>query len=480
MNANVMLERLIARAAEADLSSYERFRRIEPRALVDQIRYGYKRKPRVLANLDRDTPATAYGRVRRSKTLRGKLVESTAMLARAHPDHFLLWRAPYYDRELFDGLAFLSAAEPRLAFSFHAFGSGQRALDRWRKIGDALFELAEEWWPRRTSVGTLLKRPRDRFELQFRLWRFLYDDLIPLHVRRGDGERAWLVACKPGDYAELENETVTWSGRMEMAPGEKVYVYRMADTRAITDVFEVDGLPGIDPLARWRACNVDLRRVDSSGHLTFAEMMADEVLAQWGLVKSRFNGLVAESIPPRMRVRLHELLQGESPSETATPSVAAAAFDRIRRAGDYPDEDAFCKDCLEGVLKKMGGRSIREHACEFRLGSQRILGRIDYLVRDGEGRLLTIVEAKHSLVRREDWKDAAMQGRSYALQVGSASFIIAAPEGCRVFATYVDELKPALRLHGDEILPKADVLHETVCEIRDARDRRLGVAPLGV
>lgn len=474
MNADVVLDWLIRDAAAAKPGDFARFRTIDPQELIDTVHFGIDDAPRMLQNLDKDTPNSAFGRVARSKGLGARLTDASAALARLHPEHFLLWRAPYYDRELFDGLAFLSTAEPRLSFSFDRFGSGQVALKRWRKVGDTLLELAGEWWPRETSRRRLLPGGPDPFARQLKLWHFLYEGLIPLHVRRGEGERAWLVGGKDGDYTDWEPDDLHWSGRMEMAAGETVYMYRMGKATAITDVYSVAERPRINPLAPWRACTVKLQRVARIEPLRFADMKADPILGQWGLIKRNLRGLVAEALPPRSRRRLERLIREGAPlpERKAATSSGPGSVEEQLVAGDFVDEDDFCTNFIAPLLAKHRLRTRRERACDFHVGSQCYHCRIDFLVRDQEKRLLTIIEAKRTLTKLEDVKRAARQGRSYALQVGSPSFVVMAPEGCWVYDSLradPNRSEAMLRVAGDAIAGRFGEVVEVIEQLRDQR-----------
>lgn len=476
MNADMVLDWLKREAASADLKRFDRFRSANLQEIISEIHYGHSESPRVPANINRNTPRAAFGRVRRSKAFAGKLAAASAVLSRTFPEDFLFWRAPYYDSELLDGLTFLSAAEPRLNFPFNRFGSGLRALDRWKQVGDELLDLAQSWWPRRTHLGGVLKARRDPFECQFRLWHFLYRGVIPLQVQRSLGRRAWLVVGKPVDYGELERDDVEWSGRLEMAPGDRVFMYRMVESKALTDVYEVVGTPWIEPLDAWRACRVKLKRADDSLHLRFADMKADPVLGQWGQVKRHFQGTTAEAIPPRFSARLELLIRGGGDGDQH--DEPAPEIDRRwnRRAGDFIDEFDFCTGFIESLLKTWRVRYEREHPCLIRAGCQKIQCRADYVVADQERRVLTVIEAKHSIASNEQLQEAREQGRCYALHLESPSFVIAAPEGCWVHETYSSHMRPVLHLHGDEILARSTEMLEELLQLQHARPGAAGPA----
>jgi hypothetical protein len=76
-----------------------------------------------------------------------------------------------------------------------------------------------------------------------------------------------------------------------------------------------------------------------------------------------------------------------------------------------------------------------------------VTGRIDFLVSDGAG-LLTLFENKLRVATEQQLQKAVDQAKSYALMLGLPSFVVASPEGLRLYSlsqaeeTLVGEMSP--------------------------------------
>jgi len=109
-------------------------------------------------------------------------------------------------------------------------------------------------------------------------------------------------------------------------------------------------------------------------------------------------------------------------------------------------------------MKQWGFEYRRQHPCHFRVGSQYTRGRVDFYVRDERG-LLTLFENKLRILKDEELRPAVEQAKSYALLLGSPSFVVASPEGMWLYSlerndeklvkgSTVDELKDLNREEG--------------------------------
>ena len=71
----------------------------------------------------------------------------------------------------------------------------------------------------------------------------------------------------------------------------------------------------------------------------------------------------------------------------------------------------------------------------IRVGTNIYQGRIDFYLSDEQG-IVSLIESKRSIPSSQDWEEAVAQAKSYALPLGSPSFIVAAPQRIRVYTLY--------------------------------------------
>ncbi len=92
-----------------------------------------------------------------------------------------------------------------------------------------------------------------------------------------------------------------------------------------------------------------------------------------------------------------------------------------------------CSSVVEPLLRRWGFKYQRQHPCLFYIGSQSQRTRVDFFVSDSRGPL-TIFEDKFRILGEKELMLAVVQAKSYALQLGLPSFVVASPEGLWLYS----------------------------------------------
>ena len=92
------------------------------------------------------------------------------------------------------------------------------------------------------------------------------------------------------------------------------------------------------------------------------------------------------------------------------------------------------------------------------IGSQHHACQIDYLVKDSNDEFLTLFENKIRIANEKELTQAVLQAKSYALQLGLNSFVVASPEGFWVY-----------RLDRNKETPLAQISANKEKEIEDIK-----------
>ena len=130
------------------------------------------------------------------------------------------------------------------------------------------------------------------------------------------------------------------------------------------------------------------------------------------------------SASPQKRAHATALLQRYPQLDAPTPPAHATY--RTNTLPDVPEitfEDHYILPTLQGS----GIPFLRQHTISIRIGRAAYQGRIDFYLYDDDG-ILSIIESKRSIPTSFELAEAVAQAKSYALPLGSPSFIIAAPQ----------------------------------------------------
>lgn len=133
--------------------------------------------------------------------------------------------------------------------------------------------------------------------------------------------------------------------------------------------------------------------------------------------------------------QLRELLQTSGFTVVALKGRQRAAQAHkapVKRFGDFMSEQAFCQRFLVPLVEQMGYQPVLEYPCSFYTGRAIYHGRVDVMVCDGD-QAIAVIEAKHTIRSAYPHDKDIAQARSYALNLGLHTFLIAAPERIWVY-----------------------------------------------
>ena len=361
------------------------------------------------------------------------------------PDEFVFYRKMDIEPAIFESLKALSNGYEDVEFAFSAVPNNGRA--EYEALNAGLQAWARQLWPHDSA-----RRQK--------LLLLLYWVLPELSRPRSSMRQYWLGMAKaPNNIEEILSlpvgGTTEWSATYQVEPGD---YYLMYCTRpvvgGIAGLFRAVDRSWCDPVGGWKGHWVAIEKV-AGGIISLEQMKADDELKKWRLYRSNFQGVVLESVEPRVFNRIRELLveQGMPPS-----AAEEAPLMDLLGAGEYASEKEFEDHLIEPLLEmSLGFATKRQYEVSMWAGCQEINGKIDFLVYNEHGRMVTLFEDKKEIKGYRHTSDAYMQARSYALHLGLRSFVVAAPEGMSLFVRsrtandFDSPDKPAYELTWPEI-----------------------------
>jgi predicted RNA-binding protein with PUA-like domain len=338
----------------------------------------------------------------------------SALLGFLWPDKYLFYNPLTFEGEIFEGIKYFADVIPEFGdLDFDRVGLGKHAFDRYLKLNDALMTVAKDLWPD-------LEYPHYYIE------GLLYHAMGPLFTEHSDYRKYWVMATGPDYFQALDDdEEVIWSGRKDMQPGDKIFVYRTSPVSAITDIFEVVEEPYFDPIQAWDGFWVKMKRVCKIPLITFTTMRKDPILSEWWVVRKQFTGTVTDPVSFSAYNRLLELIPSSLKNKHGLEPEPVAAHGA---SGMFDSEVDFEDQIITPLLKRLGIRNQRQYVRRFSIGTQIIRGRIDYVLYHKHNPYL-VIENKLRILNDAELSRAVDQAKSYALQIGVERFLVAAPEG---------------------------------------------------
>ena len=364
------------------------------------------------------------------------------------PNQYLFYRVSELEEEIFLAFDYFSSYVPAFEFSFSRVG--RTGFDRYLELNAALLEV----------FTTLYPEPENP---QARIAWFLYEGLGRLFTEKSDYKRYWIMATREENFADLDaNDDLNWSARKEMQPGDLVFIYRTAPRGAITDVLEVRDEPVFEPWTSWKGFWVDLQRVCRIEDITFADLRSDHVLKDWNVVRKKMFGVIVEPVAHSVYNRLLEMIPER------TRDLHGLEFEPtadVGPSGQFVSEADFEDQVIEPLLKRWGLDYQRQYRSHFRFGRQDLPGLVDFLVRDGRGPI-TLFENKVRILNDKDLKEAADQGKSYALMLGLPTFVVASPEGLWIYSLDRNRASLEMRTSLDELEERDEEVRNTLLKWR--------------
>jgi hypothetical protein len=363
------------------------------------------------------------------------------------PEQYLYYRVGTLEPEIAKGFDFFSDTVEEFRFDF---GRARRTgFDDYLARNSTLLEVGRIWWP-------------DVHNLQARINLFLYNHLAEMFRDASDYNCYWICGTQHdywqnrhsnAEQDEDETDVIRWSGSKYMQENDLVFMYCSAPVKAITDIYYVSEPPQFEPYGAWDGIYVQLAHMlELPNPIPFATMRNDPVLGQWSVIRRQFQGVVTESVPHSCYNRLLSYMPDEVKDECELTPEPVSDF---TVSGSFGSEEEFEDAIIEPMLKRWGLHYKRQMPCKCHFGTQQITGFIDFLVSNATG-ALTLIENKLKIVSDEGLRKAVNQGKSYALMLGLPSFVVASPEGCKLYSlernkeTLVDQLSPQAEKADEE------------------------------
>lgn len=339
------------------------------------------------------------------------------------PDQFVFYRKMDVEEAIFEGLEILAAGYHELELEFTAVP--ERGREQYERLNGALQDFAAKIWP----------SPEDRY---LRLMLLLYWVLPELMRPKTELKRYWVGMAKSKENIDeilhlAPGERTVWSATYQVERGDYYLVYCTIPVKGIAAIFQAVGRSWCDPMGGWKGHWVEIEKV-ADGDISLDVMKADPDLSAWGPVRRQFQGTVLEQVAPKDFNRVRELFiaQGMAPS-----AVEAAPLPEFYALGEFATEKEFEEQRIEPLLRELGfGESKYQYRVDFWVGCQKHPCRIDYLVRDDKKAAVSLFEDKKTTKGYRRETDAYHQGRSYAAQLGLRSFVVAAPEGIKMYVRH--------------------------------------------
>ena len=336
------------------------------------------------------------------------------------PDRFVFYRKMDVEEAIFECLAALSTGYPELDLEFAAVPTCGR--QEYEKLNASLQEFSRRFWP---------DEPKRYLKLMLLLYWVLPEVMRPAT----DLRRYWVGMAKhEDDIKEVLDLTpgaeTEWSATYQVEKGDYYLVYCTRPVKGIAAIFRATERSRCDPAGGWKGHWVEIEKI-AGGIISLDAMKADPLLCTWGSVRKQFQGTILDQVPPAIFNRIRELYieQGMAPSQ-----LEEAELDKFYESGAFADEHEFEEHRIKPLLKKLGfGESLYQHRVDFCIGSTKRAYWVDFLVRDDKRREVSLFEDKKAIKGYGRGADAYNQARSYALQLGLRSFVVAAPDRLKFY-----------------------------------------------
>ena len=325
------------------------------------------------------------------------------------PEDFLFYRVSKVEPEIFQAFDFLSEIVPEFKLPYSQVG--KKGLDRYLVLNEAMLAFGRRQWPAAT-------------DLQPQIHKLLYDNLARLFLQTNEYNRYWLNVTR-----EDSQQQDVWSGRKDMRQGDLVFMYQIAPTKAMTDLYRLVGDPWFDPWGAWDGFWVEIKRICTIPKISVRDLRHDPVLSDWSVVRRSFQGIVTEAVPHSCYNRLLALLPEKICRDHQLYREQVAG---LGGSGHFTSEEQFENEVIEPLLRSWGLRFQRQVLCKCHFGTQDINGFIDFLVSD-QTKPITLFENKLKIINDDQLQKAIDQAKSYALLLGLPSFVVASPEGLKLY-----------------------------------------------
>lgn len=376
-----------------------------------------------------------------------------------YPYKYLFYRVSALENEIFAGLKFFSDVIEDFNLPFSKIGEGKDSFDNYLRLNKSLLLFANGIWPE-------IKDPKI---IQQRVHYFIYEGLGNLFLTKNNYKQYWIMATGKTHFNALDNEPeVNWSSRKEMHNGDLVFMYRQTPRKAITDLYEAQD-PWFDPYGGWTGFWVPLRKITSIKDVSMVEMKHDEILKHWSFVKASSQGVSTAPMPYFAYNRLLELIDSALREKfNLKPEITELPLDP-NNIIEYKSEKEFEDKVIEPLIRSWGFKYQRQSLCDFAIGSQHHTCEVDFLVRDSNNEDITLFENKIRIANEKELSVAMLQAKSYALQLGMGTFVVAAPEGFWIYMLDRNKERLAAKISSDKVREMSEISPNKIKEIEDMK-----------
>jgi len=378
---------------------------------IDLFELANRRKDQVI--LPPNLPAESDDAIPILRELyRDDVTKISLILSHQWPEDYLFFRVNSLTGDLFKGLEFLAEAAPELDLPFPSLR--QNAFDDYLLLNDQLWEFGEFYFG-------------DDSKLSSRIYAFIYLVVPWLFVESSEYNRYWI--CHTKRDIQTYDDEVRWTGRKDMRPGDLVFMYESAPTKAVRTILQVEGWPYLDPWGPWDGIWVNLRKLAEVPAIPFSWMRKNAELSDWSVVRRQFQGVITEPVP---HACYNELIN-QIPTEILEKhELQAEPVSSVSCSGEFATEAQFEDDIIDPLLRSWGISFLRQYAVKCHFGTQRITGYVDFLFMK-DNRPVGLLENKLRILSEQELRAAINQAKSYSLMLGLACFVIGSPEGLKLY-----------------------------------------------
>ena len=370
-----------------------------------------------------------------------------------YPEKYIFYRVSTLEHEIFSGLKFLSDIYDEFQFKFYKIGQNKESFDNYLLLNKAMLSFATDVWP----------DIKDK-SIHKKINYFLYQGLGSLFLERNNYNRYWIMATGDAHFNELDKKKeVIWSGRKEMREGDRVFMYRQAPRKAITDIFSVSSPPYFDPYGAWGGFWVPLKNITPIKDITMVDLKHDTILGKWSFAKCSSQGVVTAPVPYSIYNRLLELIGKDV---CVKYDLAPEPLAKTVSSGQYATEEEFEDEFLEPLFRHWGFKFQRQQPCYFVIGSQYHTCFVDFIIHDDKG-IVTLFEDKIEILNDAKLQEAVLQAKSYSLLLGINNFVISSPEGFWIYKLDKNNESLVEKISSDEFKEKEEALRDLLLKLRN-------------
>ena len=272
---------------------------------------------------------------------------------------------------------------------------------------------------------------------------FLYDFALEFLEERDDlpePSKAWLVtgaAYGPDDFDSLESATETtryhWQGNLQTQRGDIIIMYVASPHSRIHSIWRATSNGFSDPFFPFHT-TIWIGHPIKVSPVTFREMKAHPLLAKNGYMRAHLQGPSGKPFTAEEYSAILELLEKNGQDISILPRLPHIRFINIDELQNERDVEV---KLIEPLLVKLGySTKDWDRQLSVRMGrGERVYPDYAFGAKKtrGEESARMVLEAKYTLSRERDLREAYFQMRAYALRLQAHQAVLASREGVWVF-----------------------------------------------